>query len=128
MPGGITDANMNRVVTMRQSNTAWGQIAGNLKVNITDVVSKLSSIENDAHKNIKETLAESIASGRAAGGLDDSVGETEEMPGEGAGGGGEDLSGEATGGTGTVGDFPEGAIDGGSREGGSVDGHGSGGY
>ncbi len=125
LPGGITDANINRVVTMRQGRTGWNQVASSLKVNITDVVGKLSTIEDDAHSGIKQALAESMTSGMGAGGVDESL----DMSGEGAGGPSEDLSGEDTGGTAAPEEFPEGVPDSsGSGAGGSVNGHGSAGY
>ena len=120
MPGGITDPNVSRIVTMRQGKTGWDQIASNLKVNITDVVAKLTTIEDDSHRGIKQALAESMTSGMGAGGVDESM----DLSGEGAGGPTEDLPEE----TETPEEFPDVPDSSGSGAGGSVDGHGSGGY
>ncbi len=93
MPGGITDANINQVLSMRQSRTGWAQIAKSLNVNISDVAGKLSSIEDDAHTNIKEALAEMPYAAAGGGPMG---GPGEGMPDQG-------MPGGATGGTGTEG-------------------------
>lgn len=72
MPDGVTDANINKVMTLRESRTGWDQIAKNLNVDIADVASKLSSIEDDAHKNIKQAMVEAPAAGVGAGGVGES--------------------------------------------------------
>ena len=118
MSGGVTDANINKVVTAKTKG-GWDQVAKNLNVDIADVASKLSSFEDDAHKSIKQALADSYASGRATGGVSEepSSGVGESVPGEATGGmgsgsgdmgggtGGSDSStmGGSTGGTGTTG-------------------------
>jgi hypothetical protein len=124
MPGGVTDANINQVQNLRQTKAGWTQISRNLKVDLSDVASKLSGIEDDAHKDIKQALSES-PSGRGAGGGEstgDMTGETGgEMPGGATGGTGTDMSGGATGGTGTDSGMPgggTGGYDGGSSGGG----------
>jgi hypothetical protein len=103
MSGGLTDSNINKVVTAK-SKGGWDMVAKNLGVDIADVASKLSSFEDDAHKSIKQALADSYVSGRATGGI------SEEYPhgdmGEGTSGGatggmdsGSSDMGEGTGGT-----------------------------
>src|SRR5574337_902127 len=89
LPGGVTDANLGKVISMRDSG--WDQLAKNLNVRISDVASKLSSIEDSAHKDIKQAFADSLSSGSAAGGA-----------------AGESMPGGATGGTGTTGETPGG--------------------
>lgn len=99
MPGGVTDANINQVLTMRQSKPGWDQLAKGLNVDVSDVANSLSSFEDDIHSGIKQALVESPAAGAGAGGVEDSGVVTEpgrELPDEG-------LSGGATGGTGTEG-------------------------
>lgn len=86
MPGGITDANVNQIVNMRSKGTGWDQIAKSLNVSIGDVAGKLSTLENDAHKNIKEALADSFSSGTAAGGAGGMGSGTGEGSGAGTGG------------------------------------------
>lgn len=95
MSGGVTDANINKVLNLRQSRTGWSQIAKDLKVDLEDVADKVSSVEDEAHKSIKQALAES-PTGRGAGG-----GVSDEMPGEATGGTGTDggMSGGGAGGS-----------------------------
>jgi hypothetical protein len=69
MPGGVTVENITKVSNMRQQTPDWGQLAQNLNVDIGKVASKLSSLENDTHKSIKQALADSFSSGSAAGGM-----------------------------------------------------------
>lgn len=92
MPGGITDANINQVLNMRQSNAGWDQVAKKVNVDTASVAGKISSFEESAHKNIKQALAESPSAGTGAGGM-----------GEAGGGISEGMPGGATGGTGTSG-------------------------
>ncbi len=129
MPGGVTDANINQVVNMRSKAAGWDQLAKSLNVNIGDVASKINSIEDGTHKNIKQALAESFSSGRAAGGVEQPSGgimgqPSEGIPGEATGGTG--TAGEATGGTGTVGGATGGTE--GGTTGGPSGGPGGGGY
>lgn len=104
MSGGLTDANISKVVDMK-SRGGWDQVAKNLGVDIGDVAGKLSSVEDDTHKNIKQTLAETFSAGRAAGGVsetpDSGLGEgmTGDMGGEGAGGTDSGTTGGTSGGS-----------------------------
>ncbi|OGW33880.1 MAG: hypothetical protein A2010_16540 [Nitrospirae bacterium GWD2_57_9] len=118
MSGGVTDANINQVMTMRQSKTGWSQIAKSLNVDIADVASKVSDFEEDAHKSIKEALAEGTAAGRGAGGSEDMS--SEDLSGSGAGG-----TGEGTGGSE---DSMSGGSAGGGTDSGTTGGTGGGGY
>ncbi len=68
MPGGVTAENITKVSSMRQQTRDWAQLAQNLNVDVGKVASKLSSLENDSHKSIKQALADSF-SGSAAGGM-----------------------------------------------------------
>ncbi len=112
MPGGVTDANINKIKTMKSSAGGWDQIAKNLNVKLSDINSKLDSFEDSAHKNIKQALADSFSSGTAAGGPN--------VLDQGSGG--------ATGGTGTTG-TPGGmyGTDNGSYGTGGISGGGAGG-
>ncbi len=78
MPGGVIDANINKIVSMRDKG--WDQLAKNLNVDVSDVAGKLSKIEDNAHKNIKQAFADSLSSGSAGGGS------SESMPGSATGG------------------------------------------
>jgi hypothetical protein len=109
LSGGITDANINKVVTMK-SRGGWDQVARNLNVDMASVAGKLSTFEDDAHRSIKQALADSYASGRATGGIseDPHSGMGESVPGEatggmdsesGTGGTDSDSMGGSTGGT-----------------------------
>ncbi len=114
MSGGVNDANINKVVSMRDKG--WDQLAKSLNVNVSDVSSKLNSIEDKAHKDIKQAFADSLSSGSAAGSM-------------GGGGTGESMPGGATGGTGTTGQTPGGmyGTDNGSYGSGGMSGGGAGG-
>lgn len=111
MPGGVTDANINQVLNMRQSKAGWDQIAKSANVDLSEVAGSLGSFEDDIHSGIKQALAEAPTAG--AGGAEESGGIVsepgQEMPDEG-------LSGGATGGTGTEG-MPGGATGGTGTEG-----------
>ncbi len=72
MAGGITDDNVNKVMTMRQSNKAWSDIAKSFDVKLGSVAGKVSSIEKDAHKDIKKASTE--MPGAAGGGTSRSRG------------------------------------------------------
>lgn len=98
MPGGVTDDNINRVVIMRSSATGWDQVARRLNVSIGDVAARLSSLEDSAHRNIKQAYADSLSAGAGAGGgVIEQPGE--DMSGGSAGGADSDAYGEGTGGT-----------------------------
>lgn len=114
LSGGASDANINKVMSMKSTAGGWDQVAKSLNVKISDVNSKLDSFEDTAHKSIKQALAESLGTGSAAGGMGSGPHDMESVPGEGTGGtspdtglGGmsdsESESGAATGGTGTLG-------------------------
>ena len=111
MPGGVTDANISKVKSMKSSAGGWDQVARNLNVKLSDVNSKLDSFEDSTHKNIKQALADSFSSGAAAGGT---------------GGMDQGMPGGATGGTGTT---PGGmyGTDNGSYGSGGIGGGGAGG-
>jgi hypothetical protein len=69
MSGGITDSNVNAVLSLREENPGWAQIAENLKVDLADAAEVVAEIEGDAHQEIKQAAAEGSGSeGRAAGG------------------------------------------------------------
>lgn len=127
MSGGVTDANINQVMSLRQTKAGWTQIGKNLKVELSDVASKLSDIEDEAHKNIKQALAES-PTGRGAGGGESTGEVSDDMSGEATGGTGtEGMSGgEATGGTGTDSGMSGGGA--GGYDSGTSGGSGGGGY
>ncbi len=97
MPGGLTDANINRVVSMRSGATGWDQLARSLNVNISDIGSRLSSLEDNAHKNIKQAYADSLAAGAGAGG--GVTGQPGDMSGGATGGTDSGVYGGGTGGT-----------------------------
>ncbi len=117
MPGGVTDANISKIVDMYQRTAGWDKIASNLNLDTASVASKLNSFENDAHKSIKQAFADSLSSGSAAGGMDMNKGMSESgaggtgsqpqtpgemygVPGSGGAAGGSDsgISGEGAGG------------------------------
>lgn len=68
MPGGATEDNIIMVSSMRQKTADWGQLAQNLGVDVGKVVNKLSTLENYAHKSIKQAFANAFY-GSAAGGM-----------------------------------------------------------
>jgi hypothetical protein len=69
MDGGVTDANINKVMTMKPGGTTgWSQIAKSLNVDIADIAGKVSDLEDSAHSNIKEAALKAPESGRGAGG------------------------------------------------------------
>ncbi len=96
MPGGITDANINKVMSLHQAKTGWSDVAKSLGVDMSDIATKLGSIEDDTHSGIKEALFESTALGAGAGGVDSMT-----EPGAATGGTGsyEGVPGSGTGGT-----------------------------
>ena len=67
MPGGITDDNVNKVVTMHQDNPGWMKMAKSLDVDLGHVAKKVGGIEKDAHKDIKKASTET--KGSAGGGM-----------------------------------------------------------
>ncbi len=68
MSGGINDANINRVMSMHQSGRGWAKLAKSLDVDLGGVVSKVGSLEDSAHKDIKKASAEGTAGSGAGGG------------------------------------------------------------
>ncbi len=68
MPGGATEANITKVSNMRQKTEDWGQLAQDLGVDVGKVANKLSTLENYAHKSIKQAFANAFY-GSAAGGM-----------------------------------------------------------
>jgi len=69
MPGGATIENITKVSNMREKTTDWGQVAQNLNVDVGKVASKLSSLEIEAHKRIKQASVNSSPSGSTGGGM-----------------------------------------------------------
>ena len=74
MSGGLTDENINKVVGMRQDHKGWGEIARSVDVKLGSIVSRVDSIEKDAHKDVKKASTEKAASGKGAGGGKDDAG------------------------------------------------------
>jgi hypothetical protein len=72
MPGGITDDNVSKVMSMRQGNAGWGAIAGDLNVDLRSIAGRLDSIEKGVHKDIKKASIAPGATGGAGGGMSDS--------------------------------------------------------
>ncbi len=70
MSGGVKDANINKVINMRQSGTGWDQIAGNLHLDLSGIAGSLSRFEEGTHSRIKQALVESSWAGAAAGGTE----------------------------------------------------------
>ena len=103
MPGGLTDANINQVMSMK-SKGEWDQVAKNLNVNVSEVASKLSSLEDSAHKSIKQAYADSLSTGKGAGGggiSESPHGDMGESGGATGGSGWDSGTGGMSGGTGT---------------------------
>ncbi len=67
MSGGITDDNVNRVASLRESKTGWAMIAKDVNVDLGHVAKKVGGIEKDAHKDIKKASKETT--GTAGGGV-----------------------------------------------------------
>ena len=57
MPGGITDANINKILTMRQSRPVegWGEIAKKLGVKLGPVLSEVKKVERASHEELEKT-------------------------------------------------------------------------
>ncbi len=68
MSGGITDDNVNKVLSLREGNKGWIVIAKSLDVDLGSVAKKVGGIEKDAHKDIKKASAETGTAGGGAGG------------------------------------------------------------
>jgi hypothetical protein len=56
MPGGITDANINKILTMRQGHPAegWGEIAKKLGVKPGPVLSKVDKVERASRNELEK--------------------------------------------------------------------------
>lgn len=56
MPGGITDANINKILTMRQSRPVegWGEIAKKLGVKLGPVLSEVKKVERASHEELEK--------------------------------------------------------------------------
>lgn len=68
MRGGVSDANINKLVDLRQSKAGWDKMAKDLNVDLSRIARSVSRFEDDTHSSIKKALAESTVSGAAAGG------------------------------------------------------------
>lgn len=68
MSGGITEDNVNKVMSLREGNKGWIDIAKSLDVDLGSVAKKVGSIEKDAHKDIKKASTETGTAGGGAGG------------------------------------------------------------
>lgn len=68
MSGGLTDDNINKVVSMRQDHKGWGEISRSVDVKLNSVVSRVDSIEKDVHKDVKKAATEKPSAGKGAGG------------------------------------------------------------
>lgn len=76
LPGGITDDNVNKVVTMHQSSPGWMKMAKSLDVDLGSIAKKVDGIEKDAHKDIKKASTETKGSAGGGTGGDRSYGGT----------------------------------------------------
>lgn len=56
MPGGITDANMNKIMTMRQGppTMGWGNIAKDLGTKLGPAVSQVKNVNRDVMRDQKQ--------------------------------------------------------------------------
>jgi hypothetical protein len=56
MPGGITDANIDKILAMRQGRPAegWGEIAKNLGIKLGPVLSEVKKVERASHEELKK--------------------------------------------------------------------------
>lgn len=68
LPGGATDDNVNKVMSMREGKKGWGTIAKDLDLDLRDAAKKVSGIEKNAHDAIKEAAKEAPGAGAGAGG------------------------------------------------------------
>jgi hypothetical protein len=59
MPGGVTEANVQKVLSMRQGppEAGWGQVARQLGVKLGVTVSQVKKMNNDANREIKKDHA-----------------------------------------------------------------------
>lgn len=57
LPGGITDENVNKIISMRQGPpvTGWGKVAQELGVKLGPVVSGVEKVRSETRKELKKT-------------------------------------------------------------------------
>lgn len=67
MSGGVTDTNIDKVISLKQDNKGWTVIAKSLDVDLGKVSSKVNSIEKDVHKDIKKADKAKAGAGGGAG-------------------------------------------------------------
>ncbi len=55
LPGGITDANVEKVTALRQGQPqpGWGEVAKKLQVKLGVAVSQVKKVNNEAHREMK---------------------------------------------------------------------------
>ena len=58
MSGGVKDANVDKVIKLRQNGLGWGRIAEKLRLDLSGIASSLSRFEEGTHSDIKEALFE----------------------------------------------------------------------
>ncbi len=68
MAGGLTNPNINKVLTLRQAHKGWGEIARSVDVKIGSVVNRMDAIGRDANRDVLKAAAEKPGSGQGAGG------------------------------------------------------------
>ena len=62
LPGGITDANINKIMSMRQGPPVegWGKIAMKLGFKLGPVISKVERVKAEAHRDIEKIHREKV--------------------------------------------------------------------
>jgi hypothetical protein len=70
MAGGMTEENINRVLTLRQGHKGWSEITRNVDVKLSSVVNRVDTIEKNAQNDVRKAAMEKSAAGRGAGGKD----------------------------------------------------------
>ena len=62
LPGGITDATVNKIMSMRQGPPVegWGKIAMKLGFKLGPVISKVERVKVEAHKDIENVHREKV--------------------------------------------------------------------
>lgn len=62
LPGGITDENVNKIISMRQGPPVegWGKIAKDLGVKLGPVVSGVEKVRSETHKEMKRAGREEL--------------------------------------------------------------------
>jgi hypothetical protein len=74
LPGGLTDANITKITSMREGPPVqgWGEIAKSQGVKLGSVLSKVEKIEKTSHNEImKDEKIEHEKSGMGAGGVEE---------------------------------------------------------